>query len=155
MCSLVPFAWPDLSTMNALLSSKWESQAFLSLIHLALFISVSAPAHCFSLCPVFAEYLLKPVTQGLMGLHAAADSSAAATFYLGFFFQMSLQFPDTARGGFEACPPVSLFDCLSNKPSLLAAHLSSVIIFAVNRADELGFGYITVCQALFLVLYGY
>lgn len=35
---------------------------------------------------------------------------------------------------------------------LVAAHLSSVIVFAVNWVDELGFGYITMCQALFLVL---
>lgn len=34
---------------------------------------------------------------------------------------------------------------------LVAAHLS-VIVFAVNWVDELGFGYITMCQALFLVL---
>lgn len=55
---------------------------------------------------------------------------------------MPLHFPDTpSRGGFEACSPVSLFGCLSNKPSP-GCTLVSVIVFAVNRADKLGFGYI-------------
>ena len=89
---------------------------------------------------------MKPVTKGLMGLLTAA----AATFYSDFFHTL-LSLSDTPRGGFEACPPVSLFGCLSN--ALLATY--SMIVFPANWADELGFDYITMCQALFLVLYMY